>query len=68
MDGVEFVVVFQLVGTAVQYGTAQLVESEVGFAGLVLLTLALVGARAGHPRLAWWSVGLFFLLTLQLQA
>ncbi|MGW3410825.1 hypothetical protein [Streptomyces sp. NPDC000888] len=60
-------VIFQLVGIAVEFGTAQLVHSELGFAGLVLLTLALVGIRTGNPRLAGWAAFLFLLLTLQLQ-
>jgi hypothetical protein len=60
-------VFFQLVGVGVEFATVQLVQSKLGFAGVVLLTLALVGVRARHPRLAWWSAGLFFLLTLQLQ-
>ncbi|MFF3487598.1 hypothetical protein ACFYXC_30600 [Streptomyces sp. NPDC002701] len=38
-----------------------------GLAGIVLMSLLVVGVRAGHPRWAWWSAGLFFLLTLQLQ-
>ncbi|MFJ4834856.1 hypothetical protein ACIP79_33850 [Streptomyces sp. NPDC088747] len=59
---------FQLVGAAVEYGTAQLVHSELGFAGLVLLTVALVGIRTGQPRLAGWSAFLFLLLTFQLQS
>jgi hypothetical protein len=60
-------VIFQLVGAAIEFGTAQLVRSELGFAGLVLPTLVLVGIRAGHPRLAGWAAFLFLLLTLQLQ-
>jgi len=60
-------VIFQVVGAAVEFGMAQLVQKELGFAGLVLVTLALVGVRAGHPRLAGWAAALFFLLTLQLQ-
>jgi hypothetical protein len=60
-------VFFQLVGVCVEFAMAQLVQSRLGFAGLVLLTLVLVGIRTGHPRLAWWSAGLFFLLTLRLQ-
>lgn len=58
---------FQLVGATVEFGTAQLVHSELGFAGLVLLTLALVGIRTRQPRLAGWAAFLFFLLALQLQ-
>ena len=61
-------ILFQLVGAAVEFATAQLVRTELGFAGLVLLTLALVGVRAGHPRLAGWAALVFLLLTLQLQA
>ncbi|MFD9330733.1 hypothetical protein [Streptomyces sp. NPDC060065] len=61
-------VFFQLVGTGVRFGVTQLVQTELGFKGLVLLTLVLVGIRARHPRLALWAAGLFFLLTLQLQA
>jgi hypothetical membrane protein len=41
---------------------------KLGLAGLVLLTLLLVGVRVEHPRLAWWSAALFFLLALHLQA
>jgi len=59
---------FQLVGAAVEFATVQLVQTKLGFAGLVLLTLALVGIRAGHPRLAGWAAFVFLLLTLQLQA
>ncbi|MFE6483037.1 hypothetical protein ACFVGN_08900 [Streptomyces sp. NPDC057757] len=59
---------FQLVGAAVEFGTVQLAQSKLGFAGLVLLTLALVGIRTGQPRLAGWAALLFFLLTLQLQS
>jgi hypothetical protein len=61
-------VFFQLVGVGVEFAIAQLVQSTLGYAGLLLLTLVLVGVRGGHPRLACWSAGLFFLLTLQLQA
>jgi hypothetical protein len=60
-------VIFQVVGAAVEFGMAQLVQTELGFAGLILLTLALVGVRAGHPRLAGWAAFLFVLLALQLQ-
>lgn len=62
MDGVGYVIFFQLVGVGLELGVTQL-----GLVGLVLLTLLLVGVRAGHPRLAWWSAALFFLLTLQIQ-
>jgi len=58
---------FQLVGAAVEFLTADLVRTNLGFAGLVALTLALVGIRAGHPRLAGWAAFAFLLLTLQLQ-
>jgi hypothetical protein len=68
VDGVGNVIFFQLVGVAIEFGVTQLVRSRLGLAGLVLLTLLVVGVRAGHPRLVWWSAGLFFLLTLQLQA
>ncbi|MDQ1037141.1 hypothetical protein QFZ75_003557 [Streptomyces sp. V3I8] len=61
-------VFFQLLGACIRLALSQLVQSRLGFTGLVLLALLLVGVRAGHPRLAWWSAGLFFLLTLQLQA
>ncbi|MCZ4510179.1 hypothetical protein O3Q52_18665 [Streptomyces sp. ActVer] len=61
-------VFFQLVGVGVEFAMTQLVRSRLGVAGLVLLALISVGVRAGHPRLAWWSAGLFFLLTLQLQS
>ncbi|MBQ0847514.1 hypothetical protein ACFU9Y_03755 [Streptomyces sp. NPDC057621] len=57
-----------LLGIGVKFAITQLVQARLGFAGLVLLALLLVGVRAGYPRLAWWSAGLFFLLTLQLQA
>ncbi|MGP4046339.1 hypothetical protein [Streptomyces sp. 2A115] len=60
-------VFFQLVGTCIEFWTMQAVQTRLGIAGLALLTLAIVGVRARHPRLAWWSAGLFFLLTLQLQ-
>ncbi len=61
-------VFFQLLGVCIEFAMSQLVRSRLGLAGMVLLTLAVVGARAGHPRTAWWSAGLFFLLTLQVQA
>ncbi|MGW3421595.1 hypothetical protein [Streptomyces phaeochromogenes] len=61
-------VFFQLVGLGVEFAMTQLVRSRLGLTGLVLLTLISVGVRAHHPRLAWWSAGLFFLLTLQLQS
>ena len=60
-------VFFQLLGLCVEFAVSRLVQSRLGLAGLVLLALVFVGVRAGHPRLAWWSAGLFFLLTLQLQ-
>ncbi|MEV4450854.1 MULTISPECIES: hypothetical protein [Streptomyces] len=62
---------FQLVGVGVQFCVSQLVQTRLGFAGLVVFTVALVGVQAEHPRLVRWSAGvlagLFFLLTLQLQ-
>ncbi|MHA5052275.1 hypothetical protein [Streptomyces sp. SD15] len=65
-------VFFQLVGTGIEFWISQLVRTHLGFAGLVLFTVALLGVQAEHPRLARWSAGvlagLFFLLTLQLQA
>jgi hypothetical protein len=61
-------VFFQLVGVGVEFAMTQLVLSRIGVIGLILLTLVSVGVRARHPRLAWWSAGLFFLLTLQLQS
>jgi len=61
-------VIFQLVGEGVVFVMAPLVQSKLGLTGLILLTLISVGVRARHPRLAWWSAGLFFLLTLQLQS
>jgi hypothetical protein len=68
VDGVENMVFFQLLGAYIGFVLSQLVRSRLGFAGLVLLALMLVGVRAKHPRLVWWSAGLFFLLTLQVQA
>ncbi|WP_157881353.1 hypothetical protein [Streptomyces phaeochromogenes] len=61
-------VFFQLVRVGAEFAMAQLVLSRLGVTGLILLTLVLVGLRARSPRLAWWSAGLFFLLTLQLQS
>jgi hypothetical protein len=58
-------VFFQLVGTLVEFMTTQFVQAQLGFAGLVMLTLVLVGVRAGHARLAGWSAVIFLLLTLQ---
>lgn len=68
MDGVGYVIFFQLLGVGVEFCVTQLVQTRLGLAGVVLLTLLLVGVRAGHPRLVWWSAALFFLLTLQIQA
>jgi hypothetical protein len=68
VDGVGHVIFFQLVCMGVELGVTQLVRTEIGLVGVVLLALLLVGVRAGHPRLAWWSAALFFLLTLQIQA
>jgi hypothetical protein len=45
-----------------------LVQWKLGFTGLVLMTMVLMGMRAGHPRLAGWAVFVLFLLTLQLLA
>jgi hypothetical protein len=59
---------WQLLGVYIEFAISQLIRSRLGLSGLVLSVLLLVGVRAGHPRLAWWSAGLFFLLTLQLQA
>ncbi|MFF2124867.1 hypothetical protein ACFVW1_05630 [Streptomyces olivochromogenes] len=63
---------FQLVGIGVQFCVSQLVQTRLGFAGLVVFTMALVGVKAKNPRLARWSAGtlagLFVLLTLRLQA
>ncbi|GAX57034.1 hypothetical protein [Streptomyces olivochromogenes] len=63
---------FQLVGIGVQFCVSQLVQTRLGFAGLVVFTMALVGVKAEHPRLVRWSAGalagLFVLLTLRLQA
>ncbi|MFE5142747.1 hypothetical protein [Streptomyces fagopyri] len=61
-------VFFQLVVAALEFGAAQLVRSRLGVAGLLLLTCLVVGIRAHSARLVWWSAGLFFLLTLQMQA
>ncbi|MFG3169174.1 hypothetical protein [Streptomyces sp. NPDC048200] len=61
-------VVFQLIGAAVEFGTGYLVQSRLGVVGLVLLTLALVGVRAREPRLAGWAALLFLLLCLQVQS
>ncbi|QFZ75601.1 hypothetical protein GFH48_22130 [Streptomyces fagopyri] len=61
-------VFFQLVVAALEFGAAQLVRSRLGVAGLLLLTCLVVGIRADSARLVWWSAGLFFLLTLQMQA
>ncbi|MFF7882075.1 hypothetical protein ACFZDJ_36200 [Streptomyces sp. NPDC007896] len=63
---------FQLVGIGIEFCVSQLVQTRLGFTGLVVFTAALVGVQAKHPRLVRWSAGalagLFFLLTLQLQA
>jgi hypothetical protein len=67
VDGVGYVIFFQLVCLGIEFSVTQLVRMKLGLVGLVLLTLLLVGVRAGHPRLAWWSAALFFLLTLQIQ-
>ncbi|MGW3632550.1 hypothetical protein ACWD7F_20695 [Streptomyces sp. NPDC005122] len=61
-------VFFQLVVAVLEFGTAQLVRSRLGLAGLLVLTSLVVGIRAGSARLVWWSAALFFLLTLQIQA
>ncbi|MFG2473920.1 hypothetical protein [Streptomyces fagopyri] len=61
-------VFFQLVVAALEFGAAQLVRSRLGVAGLLLLTCLVVGIRADSARLVWWSAGLFFLLTLRMQA
>ncbi|MET8407625.1 hypothetical protein ABZV34_05860 [Streptomyces sp. NPDC005195] len=61
-------VFFQLVVAVLEFGTAQLVRSRLGLAGLLVLTSLVVGIRAGSARLVWWSAALFFLLTLQMQA
>ncbi|MER7679482.1 hypothetical protein [Streptomyces sp. NPDC096934] len=61
-------VFFQLVAAVLEFGVAQLVRSRLGLAGLLVLTCLVVGIRAGSARLVWWSAGLFFLLTLQMQS
>lgn len=60
-------VFFQLIGAAVEFSAAQLVRTRLGLVGLALLTLLLVGIRAGHPRLVGWTAFALLLLTLQLQ-
>lgn len=50
MDGVGYVIFFQLVGVGLELGVTQLVRMELGLVGLVLLTLLLVGSeRDTHP-------------------
>jgi hypothetical protein len=60
-------ITWQVVGVCIEFAASQLVQSRLGLASLILLTLLLVAVRTGHPRLACWSAALFFLLTLQLQ-
>lgn len=45
---------FQLVGMGIEFCVSQLVQTRLGFAGLVVFTVALVGVQAEHPA---WSAG-----------
>jgi hypothetical protein len=54
---------FQLGVAAVQFTVAQLVQSEIGVKGLLLLALAAVGVRARNAPLAL-SAAVFFILLM----
>ncbi|WP_329546858.1 hypothetical protein OG548_23980 [Streptomyces sp. NBC_01356] len=58
-------VFFELVGMAVQFTVAHLVDQKLGPPGAVLLALVVVGIRARHPQLTWWAAFLFILLMAQ---
>lgn len=53
---------FQLGLAAVQFAAGQLVQSEVGVKGLLLLALAAVGIRARNAPLAVSAAAFFVLL------
>lgn len=53
---------FQLGVAAVQFTVAQLVQSEIGVKGLLLLGLAAVGVRARNAPLTGSAVAFFVLL------
>ncbi|MGW0824907.1 hypothetical protein [Streptomyces sp. NPDC002845] len=58
-------VFWELVGAAVRFGTAELMEAEFGPLGLLLLVLATAAVRTRHAPLAWWAAFVFFLLLVQ---
>jgi hypothetical protein len=55
---------FQLGVAAVQFAVAQLVQSEIGVKGLLLLALAAVGIRARNAPLTGSAVVFFALLMI----
>ncbi|MER6122795.1 hypothetical protein ABT173_08930 [Streptomyces sp. NPDC001795] len=58
-------VVFQLVGAAVQFGVAEMVQSRIGLWGVLLMTVAAVGIRARNTAMTCWAVTLFVVLMTQ---
>ncbi|MDX3133423.1 hypothetical protein PV367_27400 [Streptomyces europaeiscabiei] len=58
-------VVWEMVGAAVQFAAGHLVRQALGPLGLALLITALVACKVGQVHPAWWAALLFLLLMVQ---
>jgi len=56
-------VFLQLAGTAVQFWVTELIQSEIGFPGVLLLSLAAIGIRTRNTALTG-SAAVFFVLLM----